>query len=606
VALLQAKCGLRPTLAAKMVVNHSLLTTFLVFSFSALTFHDFHSLGGDRPFALLTRGRLDTMRLINSKTLLFEEHFDPDVPPYAILSHTWGPRDQEVTYQDYTDILRGDKSAKGKAGYAKIVETCRLARRRNLGLVWIDTCCIDKSSSAELAESINSMFKWYQESRTCFVYLEDLEPGGNMNEDLGKCRWFTRGWTLQELLAPSSLSFYDNTWTKRGRKRDYLSQISAITHIDEDVLAGTVTLEECSLGERMYWAANRRTTRVEDIAYCLLGIFDVNLPLIYGEGPKAFRRLQEEIIKQTDDMTIFSWQRPHPKTFPEWGLQVGDDLLASSPADFTRQKFPRDIEPDGTLRFAFTNTALRIRAPLFFTSKGSPEAAEKGAYFFLTGMKDLESDEWIGVPLTKVGPDSFARCRNATLIRTSLGSLSFEVRMREIFIFSEARRVRLWSGSSITFSPSPSLEVEGGTPQSHWDEVNNRAFAPFSTSEACAFKVRQKVNNDEFGLVVMFREGIGAPMSLRMFVEADHPKLSRFLFRLSYETQILWEDLRNDFDAVLGFNDTVRVVSNGTPYVLTATFTLNGTEGTGVLAERHHSVEIGVAMDSGGQWLKGP
>ena len=143
------------------------------------------------------------MRLINSSNLSFEEFFDPEVPPYAILSHTWSPG-QEVSFQDYRRILRGKPSpARQSSGYAKIVETCKIAVEDHIPYVWVDTCCIDKSSSAELTESINSMFRWYKESKVCYVHLVDLGPHDSLGSTLAHCRWVTRGWTLQELLAPT-------------------------------------------------------------------------------------------------------------------------------------------------------------------------------------------------------------------------------------------------------------------------------------------------------------------------------------------------------------------------------------------------------------------
>ncbi|KAK4449584.1 heterokaryon incompatibility protein-domain-containing protein [Podospora aff. communis PSN243] len=252
------------------------------------------------------------MRLINTRTLKMHQFFGR-VPPYAILSHTWGR--QEVSLQDFHSELR-----EKMRGFAKIQAACQEAQRHDISHIWIDTCCIDKTSSAELGEAINSMYKWYHSSAVCFSYLEDVPPPQTLpNADQAQLtqkllptsfatsRWFTRGWTLQELIAPKTVHFYDQSWNRIQEKKNITSELQAITGIDEAVLQGAPH-EEVSVGRRMSWAAGRKTTRQEDIAYCLFGIFNINLPLIYGEGEKAFFRLQAEILKQMDDYTLFAWR----------------------------------------------------------------------------------------------------------------------------------------------------------------------------------------------------------------------------------------------------------------------------------------------------------
>ncbi|KAH7381851.1 heterokaryon incompatibility protein-domain-containing protein [Cadophora sp. MPI-SDFR-AT-0126] len=245
------------------------------------------------------------MRLINTKSLQLHDFSLAEIPPYAILSHTWG--DSEVTFQDLS-LPQSQRVV--KKGYVKVEKTCELALKDGLGFAWIDTCCIDKSSSAELTESINSMFQWYKAAELCYIALEDLEPGTTYEAGFPKCRWFTRGWTLQELLAPRTVEFYDMGWNHRGSRLDFTSTIARITSIPTSLLRGDSDVADYSVAERMSWAACRQTTRVEDVGYCLLGIFDVNMPLIYGEGTKAFRRLQEEIVKRNNDLTIFAWESP--------------------------------------------------------------------------------------------------------------------------------------------------------------------------------------------------------------------------------------------------------------------------------------------------------
>ncbi|WYZ44470.1 hypothetical protein EsH8_VII_000906 [Colletotrichum jinshuiense] len=244
------------------------------------------------------------MRLLDTTTLQPKEFFEDQIPLYAILSHTWG--DDEVLFHD----LPGGPTL--TAGWAKVTPACGLARELGFSWIWIDTCCIDKSSSSELSEAINSMFRWYQKAALCIAYLADVASHPKpTSEDcaaaLARSRWFSRGWTLQELLAPVYLTFYSAEWQKLGSRSVYSDAIAQATKIEAKYLYGSQRLANASVAERMSWAAKRQTTRVEDLAYCLLGIFDVNMPLIYGEGTKAFRRLQEAILRETDDQSIFAW-----------------------------------------------------------------------------------------------------------------------------------------------------------------------------------------------------------------------------------------------------------------------------------------------------------
>ncbi|KAK0701229.1 heterokaryon incompatibility protein-domain-containing protein, partial [Lasiosphaeris hirsuta] len=256
--------------------------------------------------------------------------------PYAILSHTW-EKAGEVTFDD----MRDPQVAMAKSGWTKIERTCALAGDQGIPFVWIDTCCIDKSSSAELTKAINSMYAWYKKARVCYTYLGDLpdSPNGDpksrsarhqLQADLGRCRWFNRGWTLQELIAPRVVEFYDCSWTMRGTKALLCSEISCITDIDMEVLSNKTHLSTIPVARKMSWAARRQTTRVEDIAYSLLGIFDVNLPLIYGEGKKAFIRLQEAIAHSTNDLSLFAWSEDKRNA----NRQSYYGALAQSPQQF--------------------------------------------------------------------------------------------------------------------------------------------------------------------------------------------------------------------------------------------------------------------------------
>jgi heterokaryon incompatibility protein (HET) len=255
------------------------------------------------------------MWLLNTKSYQLRA-FTSKLPEYAILSHTW--EEEEISFQDVQT-----RNLSHKKGYAKLVGSCTLAHQHGYEWIWIDTCCIDKTSSSELSEAINSMFRLYKESNVCYVYLSDLRHNSlNKLEDFETCRWWSRGWTLQELIAPSYVEFHNLDWKEVGTKSSLEVKISKITNIDQSVLRGK-PISSCNVGERMSWAAKRKTSRPEDRAYSLLGLFDVHIPLLYGEGEhNAFRRLQEEILKWTDDHTLFIHQGdPH-------------SLLAPSPSAF--------------------------------------------------------------------------------------------------------------------------------------------------------------------------------------------------------------------------------------------------------------------------------
>ena len=295
------------------------------------------------------------MRLLNTSSLELES-FTHDVPSYAILSHTWGTDEEEVNFQEITAEVRTRKTT-SKSGYVKIVETCRIARRKHeLQYAWIDTCCIDKTSSVELSEAINSMYKWYQEAEICFAYLADVDT----EESFFTSRWWGRGWTLQELIAPDAVHFYDKHWVFKGTKisPNLTEGISKVTAIPYAVLVHPKLITLHSVSERMMWASSRKTTREEDLAYCLLGIFDINLPLLYGEGSKAFFRLQEEIINQYDDMTIFAWE----SDTDYWPYS---SILAESPAAF-KSVNPNLVQKMDIIlhsrRFSVTNRGVKFRS----------------------------------------------------------------------------------------------------------------------------------------------------------------------------------------------------------------------------------------------------
>jgi hypothetical protein len=244
------------------------------------------------------------LRLEDDGSLNLIEFLGRNIPPYAILSHTWGADGDEVTFKDLSEEGAGTS----KPGYSKIRFCRNQAQKDGLQFFWIDTCSIDKSSSAELSEAINSMFKWYERSAKCYVYLPDVAVGDRADGDnhpepwketFKKSRWFTRGWTLQELIAPKSVEFFSREGVRLGDKQSLLEVLHEITEISIEALQGRL-LSSFSVEDRMSWAQKRQTKREEDAVYSLLGIFDVQMPLLYGEGQlKALIRLQKEIREGT-------------------------------------------------------------------------------------------------------------------------------------------------------------------------------------------------------------------------------------------------------------------------------------------------------------------
>ena len=303
------------------------------------------------------------MWLINCRTSLLEEFVNCKEVKYAILSHTW-EKGEEVQHNEFKN--RGPKE---KRGWQKINRTCQLALDDGCDFVWVDTCCIDKTSSAELSEAINSMFPWYRGSEICYAYLADYDAS-DPNAHISQSRWFTRGWTLQELIAPARVRFYDKSWKSIGMKDVLSQQLSPITGIEQEILLAFQDLEELldqvPIARRLSWAAKRETTRVEDIAYCLLGIFRVNLPLLYGEGERAFIRLQEEIVRNSDDLSLLAWVSSKDDIPANADCYSG--IFAQHPRDFKASNnlaLTNDVK--FTPEYTMTNKGLKIQTQLTYS-----------------------------------------------------------------------------------------------------------------------------------------------------------------------------------------------------------------------------------------------
>ncbi|KAK7455253.1 hypothetical protein VKT23_011125 [Stygiomarasmius scandens] len=366
------------------------------------------------------------MRLLNTRILQLTEFSDADTPSYAILSHTW-ERD-EIMYQDIEQL----DIAKRKAGWRKVERACAHARKHYFEWIWIDSCCINKESSAELSEAINSMYQYYLDAEVCYVYLSDVfgvEDPRDAGSTFRRSRWFKRGWTLQELLAPPYAVFLNRGWREIGTKWSLRDTISAITSIPSCVLEGG-DIEKFSIAQRMSWAALRKTTRSEDQAYCLMGIFGVSMPPLYGEGgTKAFMRLQQEIIKISDDRSIFAWTAPTGEAEPR-------GLLARSPYEF-RASGGIGISESGTIpsnhsSFTFNNNGLHIHTPLV------PAPLDSENNLFLASLlcrSERDASSYHSVYLAKTSGGRYVRCRASELPLVS----SFTTGTTEELVVSENR-----------------------------------------------------------------------------------------------------------------------------------------------------------------------
>ena len=348
------------------------------------------------------------MRLLNVETLEFSNFFDAAIPEYLVLSHRW--EGSETTLQEFETEKHSHSHFPKSSGTPKILSFCDEARKDGCGWVWVDTCCIDKTSSAELTEAINSMWRWYAQAKACYVYMSDVEPAKSsqsatpLRERLKKTAWFTRGWTLQEMLAPAKEMFFDSEWNLLGdRDEEPLSGLlHDFTGVKKHFFGNLAKIKTATVAERMLWVSKRETSRLEDIAYCMLGIFDVYMPLIYGEGLNAFQRLQQEIIKVSDDETIFVWTTEGRKR---------SGLLAEHPRDFGVLAGKEIVKDTWIERspFAMTNKGLELEiydSPLI---KNSPKATVpfncrvKGEGLIFVTLENCAAGSWCRTDLTNLG-----------------------------------------------------------------------------------------------------------------------------------------------------------------------------------------------------------
>lgn len=357
------------------------------------------------------------MRLLHSTSLQLRDFSNHEGITYAILSHTWA--EEEVLFQDIDGFNATTMPAHvmQKPGYKKIEACCAQAERDGFEYVWIDTCCIDKRSSAELSEAINSMYHWYRDCTVCYAYLADVPNNASpaiRDQKFKASRWFTRGWTLQELIAPLDLEFYGDEWHLKGQKaslgtkRSLQALISDITQIPErGLLSSGIQQQNYSIAQIMSWASKRTTTGKEDRAYSMLGLFNVNMPSLYGEGDRAFIRLQEEIMKASTDETIFAWKidvgNPHSLNV-QGLLAISPDYFAESGGITTRTHSVRGIP------YTVTNRGLRLEMMLPEASN-VPETSTFQSHYtefdkvYLSVLNCIETqtEKMVGIILARLG-----------------------------------------------------------------------------------------------------------------------------------------------------------------------------------------------------------
>jgi len=375
------------------------------------------------------------MRLINAKTLKLEEFYDVETrPEYAILSHRWVPG-EEVSFQD----MQRDDRQKG-ADWSKIQFCCQQALEDGYEYAWVDTCCIDKTSSAELSEAINSMFDWYSGARVCYAYLMDVDTTGCLSHEgfvseILRSTWFTRAWTLQELIAPLWVVFFDKHFRRMFTKTDIAEHVERYTKVPVQVLREPAYASTYPVAVRMSWAASRKASRLEDIAYSLFGLFEVNLPLLYGEGKRAFVRLQEEIIRRTHDHSIFVWSP---------GKGGTTSLFAVSPTDF---KHSGDISPVPqaipATPYAMTNMGLSIElqiSPFVLDTHVALLSCHSSAtghrYAIFLVLVDYKGLRWHRVTVNGMGmttlPDP--ESTNSSSCSSTNASMRYRFREQKIYI----------------------------------------------------------------------------------------------------------------------------------------------------------------------------
>ncbi|KAL9032683.1 MAG: hypothetical protein Q9180_006361 [Flavoplaca navasiana] len=343
------------------------------------------------------------IRLLNAESLTLQQFKEEDCPPYAILSHRWAEDpSNEVVYDDMSKFeeFRHSSVWKKAKSAAKIVEACQRVLELESKYLWVDTVCIKQDNLMEMSTAINSMYRLYHDAEICIAYLYDY-PTSEV-QTFSQSDWFTRGWTLQELVAPEVVKFFDKNWDYIGETGDLAAELTQRTGVHKKFWTSNAPVNYASVSERMSWMAGRKTTVPEDIAYCMLGLFGVNMPLLYGEGKeRAFLRLQEEIMKYSADHSLFVWKAESRGPMETYSCSTG--LLAPSPECFRSAGDYRRISQHRNSRpYQMTNRGVAIDLPLVYHEKND----------FIGALNCHDQDmKPVGLCLRKVHGNHYCRVR---------------------------------------------------------------------------------------------------------------------------------------------------------------------------------------------------
>lgn len=341
-----------------------------------------------------------------------------------------------------------------------------------------------------------------------------LKPADN---PFARCRWATRGWTLQELVAPASVRFYYDDWSLMGDKREFIEELSDATGIPIFVLENG-DISEVSIAERMSWASNRNTTRIEDIAYCLLGIFDIQMPLLYGEGEKAFIRLQEEILKSTDDYSIFAWRARSASHTLSGSIYRG--LLARHPREFhgcgpVEREHVYSNSP-------INSTSLGIRIQLEFLADPDANSKDKSRFLamihctnnmnqrFGIYLRSLDSaNQYARVDADKLVPiDDWPTGQPRTIYVRQKLVISPNFYTPEIQCFRAQRRT---SNHSI-----PPVRITHAYPPEYWSQENLELRIPES-SKTFLGVLFVRAHSSSYGASTLFQIIVGLDRSKKHY-----------------------------------------------------------------------------------------
>lgn len=428
------------------------------------------------------------------------------------------------------------------------------------------------------------MFQWYKEAAVCYVTLMDLQPRGDLKVDLYRCRWFTRGWTLQELLAPQTVQFYDAIGTYIGNKQTLNSELSMITGIAVEHLSGE-DLCLISVATRMSWAARRETKRIEDRAYSMLGIFDVNMPMIYGEGMKAFRRLQEEIIKRNNDLTIFAWEiQNKAHTTPPRQMTSNPRLLAplNFPSSTTRTHLVSPLADSPTAfagsrlifsytsnfaEFSLTNKGLLLAGDIVLhVAEVANSDSVRNLYLVLLGRANLNHVRNGGIVLRKVGPKLFCRDGSFGFVAFFRPIRTFDVSQTYILLdpISATNGAQQYRRDGLHVPLDPCAELRSTYPEALWDETDRIFLRPKGYNWAeypmvLVMKFNVRLAYAAVSLVVLCHYLVDHGLVLKIFTQDQYPQEFDIISQAKYrEEGIHVQELDLQVRSIRGMQNSTR------------------------------------------------